>query len=65
MLSESASRIFLRPGQTMNMEKDIFFEVFLRTGDPLCWLLARRKTKPDQTGENSGRRDTKTPPPGI
>ncbi len=28
------------------MEKDIFWEVFRDTGDPLCWLLTRY-TRPE------------------
>lgn len=43
----------------MGMEKDFFWEVFRRTGDPLCWLLTRRrKTEGDppiQTSEGERR----------
>lgn len=30
------------------MEKDIFWDVFRETGEPLCWLLSRMRERKKQ-----------------
>ena len=47
----------------MSMEKDIFWEVFRRTGDPLCWLLSRRHSGEARSNRQTGDGEGKTPPP--
>lgn len=40
------------------MEKDLFWELFRDTGDPLCWLLTR--TGPGQTKSQELPRERET-----
>ena len=40
------------------MDRDIFWEVFRDTGDPICWLLSRRERsgqKEDKPRERQGK----------
>ena len=42
------------------MEKEIFWEVFRDTGDPLCWLLTRADSRQEKRApEKPERREAK------
>lgn len=46
------------------MDKDLFWELFLDTGDPLCWLLSRREEQRHETEKAAaGDGENKPSPP--
>ena len=46
------------------MDRDIFWEVFRDTGDPICGLLTRRERLSPKDNESRERREKKTAVPG-
>ena len=46
------------------MDRDIFWEVFRDTGDPICWLLTRRERLSPKDNEARERREKEIAVPG-
>ena len=44
------------------MEKNVFWEVFQDTGDPLCWLMTREDEPPEPGRRESGEQGESDPP---
>ena len=51
-------------GQTVGMEKDIFWEAFRDTGEPMCWLLTRlRREHSPKDGDTRAEEEKRTSRP--
>ena len=46
------------------METNLFWELFRDTGDPICWLLARRAAETAEKKQSTEQREEKPSVPG-